>query len=287
MLGQSDQRTSVHTWLSTTIKLSTPALITATTPSLLASDPNLTVFSRMRVRSNGTIVAVGIEPLAGVLRDPRAVCGAQLGLDGLLPPSTDIQSHEFLGIDVAHLQRISATFAASSRPRRVLLFDLGCTRWDDTEMPGLRWLYSTYAAAGLQFTGIYGWEANPARSAGFFDGMPLEVLSIFHFYSRAANTMPGSPDNPLEVLRVVAEQGDYVVFKLDIDTPFVEKRIFAELLLDPRWACLIDEFYFEHHSSFGAKRPWWGTVHVDGTLHDSIALFQGLRRVGIRAHFWP
>ena len=193
--------------------------------------------------SNGTTFDVGIEPLAGVLRDPRNVCKATHNFETLyVPPNFDIQSHEFIGIDVDHLHHVAAL-----RPRRVLLFDLGCTRWDDVEMPGLRWIFDTYAAAGIEFSSIYGWEADPARSAGFFDGMPLTVLSKFHFYSRAANNVRGSPDNPLEVLGSVAEPGDFVVFKLDIDTPELEKRIIADILPNPRWACLIDELYFEHH----------------------------------------
>lgn len=276
-----EHRERVGAWLAATIPLNTPAFF-ASAPALLAGDPALAVFSRMRYRYNGTVVDVGLEPLAGVLRDPRSVCGPDAGM----PPNADIQSHEFLGVDPEHLRRVRADIAAALQPRRVLLFDLGCTRWGDTRMPGLRWLHDTYAAAGLPFTDIYGWEADASRSAGFFDGMPLEVLSAFHFYARAANNEPASPDNPLEVLKHVANPRDFVVFKLDIDTPFMEKRIIVDILRDPRYSCLIDELYFEHHTTLPAMTPSWGSS-VEGSLHDSIALFQALRRVGIRAHSWP
>ena len=117
--------------------------------------------------------------------------------------------------------------------------------------------------------------------------MPIDVLARFHFYSRAASNVPGSPDNPLEVLRLVAEPGDFVVFKLDIDTPFTEKRIIIDILNNPHYACLIDELFFEHHAEIGAMKYWWGTAKVEGSLRDSITLFQALRRAGIRAHAWP
>lgn len=284
-LSRPSQREKIRAWLATTIQSNALPHI-ATAPSLLSDDPALTIFSRLRVRHNGTLVSIGIEPLAGVLRDPRPVCGARLDLKGL-PPNAEIQSKDYIGLDPAHLRRVRAELASAPTRRRVLLFDLGCTRWSDTDMPGLRWLHDVYTAAGVNFTDIYGWEANPTRSQGFFDGMPIEVLSRFHFYSRAANNAPGSPDNPLEVLRLVAEPSDFVVFKLDVDTPALEKRIIIDILLDPRYSCLIDELYFEHHNSVRAMKKWWGRDGVDGSLHDSIALFQELRRAGIRAHSWP
>lgn len=56
---------------------------------------------------------------------------------------------------------------------------------------------------------------------------------------------PGAPNNPLEVLRRVARPGDFVVFKLDIDTPFVELPLVAQLENDPQLASLVDIFFFE------------------------------------------
>ena len=289
-LRQSAQAVALTTWLATTIPLSAPATI-ASQPALLAGDPTLAVFSRLRFNASGRVVEVGIEPLAGVLRDPRSVCGEGLvllapSLGLRVPHNGEIQSHEFIGLDTAYLQRMSQGLQSAHPPRRVFLFDLGCTRWSDRVMPGLRWLYDTYAAVGLHFTDIYAWEANPERSRDFFDGMTLEVLSTFHFYNRAANNVRGSADNPLELLRLVARPEDFVVFKLDIDTPAVEKPIILDILGDPRYSCLIDELYFEHHAAIPEMWPYWED-RVEGTLRESQALFQALRRVGILAHSWP
>ncbi len=289
-LRQAAQAVALTTWLATTIPLSYSATI-ASQPALLAGDPALAVFSRLRFNASGEVLEVGIEPLAGVLRDPRSVCGEGLVLVaptlGLrVPHNSEIQSHEFLGLDTAYLQRMSQGLRSAHPPRRVFLFDLGCTRWSDTVMPGLRWLYDTYAAVGLVFTDIYAWEANPERSRDFFDDMTLEVLSTFHFYNRAANNVRGSADNPLELLRLVARPEDFVVFKLDIDTPAVEKPIILDILGDPRYSCLIDELFFEHHAAIPEMWPYWED-RVEGTLRESQALFQALRRVGILAHSWP
>ena len=63
VLSRPEQRTAVNAWLYTTVPLSTPSLV-ATAPALLAHDEKLSVFSRMRLRYNGSLIDVGIEPVA-------------------------------------------------------------------------------------------------------------------------------------------------------------------------------------------------------------------------------
>lgn len=287
VLTEPYQKQALNLWLGATIPLSNASTI-ATSAAVLDIDPTLNVFSKMRFKSReGEIISVGIEPLAGVLRDPRSVCGPTLSL--ALPENNEIQSHEFLGLDTNYLKRVGDYLALSKPSKRVILFDLGCTRWADKEMPGLRWLHDTYSALGLVFTDIFAWEANPERSKGFFDDMPPEVKATMQFNNRPANSLQGSLDNPLEVLRTVAGQDDYVVFKLDIDTPSAEKPLILEILSNPEFSCLIDELFFEHHSTVSAMSFWWGTEKekVEGSLRESIALFQSLRKIGILAHSWP
>jgi hypothetical protein len=115
-------------------------------------------------------------------------------------------------------------------------------------LTGLSWLYNSYAAAGITFTDIFGWEADTSLAAGFFDGMPKDVFAASHFYPRPVNNKPVSPDNPLVILESVAKPEDFVVFKLDIDSPQIEKRLIADILRNPRVSCLIDELFFEHHA---------------------------------------
>lgn len=276
VLSKPTHINATQIWLDKSIPSSNP--VTILSSHLLLNTSRDDIFSRMQYCFNGSFFDVGIEPLAGILRDPRSICSPVLDL---LPLSNDVQSKDFLGLDAAHLRFVSAL-----KPKRIFLFDIGCTRWNDKLMPGLRWLYDIFSVVGLTFTDIYGWEPSSARSEGFFDGLPIEVVSKMHFFNLAADTLLGSSNNPLEILALVAQPDDFVVFKLDIDTPDVELRIILEIIGSPRYSALIDELFFEHHVNIGAMRGWWGN-EVDGTLQDSIHLFQSLRQVGIKAHAWP
>jgi hypothetical protein len=287
VLAQQNQLGPLQRWLDTTIPISTPRALANGKP-LLEMDPKLEIFSKMRYRHNvtGEHVDVGIEPLAGILRDPRSICPDI----GLIPKNDEVQSKEFLGIDPEHLRRIKSDLLTTRpRERRVILFDLGCTRWSDTKMPGLRWLFDSYSAAGLTFTDVYAWEPSGfGNNPGiFFDGMTKDVLASIHYFPRAANNEPDSLDNPLAILESVAQPDDFVVFKLDIDTPSVEKLIIFDIMRNSKYSCLIDELFFEHHSMIKSMIPWWTEENREGTLLDSIQLFQILRRSGIRAHSWP
>ena len=52
-------------------------------------------------------------------------------------------------------------------------------------------------------------------------------------------------------------------------------------------ACLIDELFFEHHVANAAMMAaHWGPS-VTGSIHESLRLFQALRRRGVRMHSWP
>ena len=84
---------------------------------------------------------------------------------------------------------------------------------------------------------------------------------------------------------------DYVVFKLDIDAPFVEIALVRQIMDDPQLISLIDEFYFEHHVT-GSPMQWhgWGNLTALGAplgdIQDSYDIFTFLRETGMRAHSW-
>lgn len=76
-----------------------------------------------------------------------------------------------------------------------------------------------------------------------------------------------------------------VFVKLDIDTPHIENPLARQLLENPKLLELVDVFYFEHHVHLGELAyPWRGTM--DGSILDSLQLFQQLRQKGVDAHFW-
>ena len=102
-------------------------------------------------------------------------------------------------------------------------------------------------------------------------------------------TFHNSPVSPGEFEKVLLDsvtRKDYVVIKLDIDTPDVEIRI---LDVVERHAHLVDELFFEYHFwldgldfGWGLKRKTPGIANVTTALHT----MQRLRKKGIRAHFW-
>jgi hypothetical protein len=59
--------------------------------------------------------------------------------------------------------------------------------------------------------------------------MPAELVAATHFYNFGASNLEG-PRNPLSILKAAAQPGDFVVFKLDIDTPSVEIPLVEALL---------------------------------------------------------
>ena len=78
---------------------------------------------------------------------------------------------------------------------------------------------------------------------------------------------------------------DFIVVKLDIDTPSVEIPLAHQLLNDDRFIGLVDQFYFEHHVFLGEMKQWW-TRSMNGSVSDSLDLFYSLRRNGVGAHSW-
>ena len=275
-------------WLDISIPLNNPAWPSA--PALEA-DPGHDVLSRMAYTDarSGERIEYAIEPLAGILRDPRSVC-----LDiphGLTPDNSNVQSREFLVIDPRAARDTVAQLAAAPRKRRAILFDLGTSGWDSGSWPGLRLLYEHYAAAGIVFTDIYAWEAKPVDPATFYGSMPHDVAGAMHFFNVPVDDSVESASNPLLILRAIAQHDDFVVIKLDIDAfqgsgASLEERLALGILDSPALACLVDEMYFEHHVQNEAMRVMhWG--NAPHSIYASLRMFQAFRRMGIRMHSWP
>ena len=240
----------------------------------------------------GTEVNVKLEPLAGIMRDPRPVC-TELSLT---PSSSDrgIDSRDFNLLDAAFYASVASKLAApalsaSPLPMRALLFDLGATRWDPELVTGFRWTVESYERLGITFDAIFAWEARPTATMAFFGPMPLRLASRTHLFNvPVARPGSGGVADALAVLRETARPQDFVVFKLDIDADALEEEIALALLQDDALAACIDDFYFEHHSdTHGAMdNLGWGSG-LRRSLHESIQLFQAFRKRGIRAHSWP
>jgi len=91
--------------------------------------------------------------------------------------------------------------------------------------------------------------------------------------------------NPLQMLADNYNEDDFIVVKLDIDTSSIEVPLVYQILQDEKFVGLIDQFYFEHHVKLQELAPSWG-ASMNGSVSESLHLFQSLRRKGIGAHSW-
>jgi len=254
------------------------------------------IFSTMRYRlPSGAIIDIKIEPLAGILRDPRLPCAVDLGAIAWTPHNDNIQSKDFIFLDPT-LFRLSNLQGFNQQ--RVMLFDLGASMFNDREMPGLSWMYPKYSSLGLQLTDLYAWEVRKKDGFTFFEGMPLALSAATHFYNFGVdmNAGPDSAANPLSVIKQVSRKEDYVILKIDIEVTRIEEEVVEALLRDPTALGLVDDLYWEHHVSIKSMKKWWDLrPEKEETMPDvegegvkrTIKYLRSLRSRGVRAHAWP
>ncbi|CAD7943134.1 unnamed protein product [Amoebophrya sp. A120] len=106
-----------------------------------------------------------------------------------------------------------------------------------------------------------------------------------------AATAPAADYSPADVEKIknlLDSSVDYVLLKLDIDTPAVEQAIIQKLLSVPGNFYGITELAWEHHVQNPLMQPsgWGDGVDHTKDIADSLRQFQQLRHRGIRAHSW-
>jgi len=149
--------------------------------------------------------------------------------------------------------------------------------------PSIPLFRSLYRRNCIEFDHIYGWEYK--RMADWWERVPASLRSAITFYNEAVNASDASA---LGVLLRTARPQDFVVLKLDIDTPEIENPIIEAIASRPELSALVDELFFEYHSAEvnyrmyrKASRP--ATMH---TTSQAVSTMTRLRRLGIRSHFW-
>jgi hypothetical protein len=218
------------------------------------------------------LVKVPIEPIMGLLRHPNAVCVSSeekeiVRKDWLILPSA------------GHLY-------AHQRPASVILYDIGASLYK-TGFGGAsqEWFVQEFAARGMAFDHIYAWEAIKHAPEEIFQDIPRDMLHKIRYYNVAVQQDPQALHNPIRLLKASAKPQDYVVVKLDIDTPWLELALMQQLLADEDAMRLVDELFFEQHTG-GSPMTKYGWEHVLDDITDSYALFTELRVRGVRAHSW-
>ena len=226
-----------------------------------------------KCKSDGSEVTmdVPIEPLVSFLRHPLYLCF-----------STTTQYH--VNKDYMLLSHPGLTVADPNAKK--FMFDAGASSYlKGAGGASSHWFIESYRKNGVEFDDMFCWEAN-GKQKDLIQDYPFDILVKTHYFAVPVSAQKSSFHNIFNWIQRLAKVKDFVVFKLDIDTPAVESAL-AEQLLDPTNARLVDEFFFEDHVS---KSPMedhgWSHVAKHHDLAKSIVYFQKLRRLGIRAHSW-
>jgi hypothetical protein len=229
------------------------------------------IFKRDQV-SNSSSVGI-FEPLLPTMRSHKICTDFESNLLAM-----DYLVHDFYSMCL-HLQKDS----------RLIFIDMGASLdfHDDLhgEMPAI-YIHSIYSKFGFKFDHIYAYEVNPKYPSKVFEAIPDELLSSWHWINVGVDARKCAKMNPFTMLADSFTPEDFIVVKIDIDTPVVEAALVEQLREDPALLQLVDQFYFEHHvHQLELSIPWAATM--EGSVGGSLELMQDLRRKGIATHYWP
>ena len=251
---------------------------------------DLNLFSEFQIKyscansNKSSVYKIPIEPLFGALRHPL-LCGPDgridlkyvLDKDYMLP----LFKHEII-------PPLTPGFSKS------ILFDLGASLYTSGFGGASQsWFVDTYSNRGIIFDRILAWEAILHDPKVIFNEFPEYALGVISYFNIPATTDRKSIQNPLNMLKHLCKESDFVVFKIDIDHNAVEMEFIHQILENDGISSLIDELYFEHHVSASPMMAHgWaaeGTFENNSRFYnitESYQLFTDLRNKGIRAHSW-
>jgi hypothetical protein len=93
--------------------------------------------------------------------------------------------------------------------------------------------------------------------------------------------------NPFTTVVKNFNEDDFVVVKLDIDTPAIEHVLADQLRTDDDILKIVDVFYYEHHVMQTELLADWKASARGGTVGESLDLMSDIRQKGVAAHYWP
>jgi hypothetical protein len=255
-----------------------------------------------------------IEPLIGLVRDPLSICPkpANVPIDVYStrgPMEDDVQSKRHLLIGPASpwtdqpkdpkSWRLGGfepwtkeSDGRQPRARQNVLIDMGASiysSWNGEEtVVGAKWFVDRFQKFQMSFDWVVSYEYEKMDPGQVFAKVPPDLLPHYIYYNQGIEKAPDGKWNPWRILRGMGiTRHDYVVAKLDIDTPDIENALTEQVLSDPRNTELIDEFFYEHHVNTRWMNRWWHTENSPLLLKDTYRIFTALRSKGVRMHGWP
>jgi hypothetical protein len=147
-------------------------------------------------------------------------------------------------------------------------------------------MYATkiFRKFGFVMDHIYAFEITQKPPDDVFAKVPIDWMPAYHWINVPVTPELHHARNPLSSIIATFRPDDFIIVKLDVDTPSVELPLAYQLLNDH--AHLVDVMFFEHHVHLRELASSWGRS-MNGTIADSLRLFRSLREKGVAAHFWP
>jgi len=243
------------------------------------------------------VVSQSIDPLIGLLRDPLTICGFKDLPENLkLGEDDSVQSKRFFLLGPSAPYHNYQTTTPIIPPwlykpgAQVILFDIGSSYFNgmnaaavSTSTIGTRWFYEYFRSKSLSLDRIIAFEASKYEPKSYWDQIPDDVIGKLTFINTGVEV--NGKLNPWNILKTIAKPEDYVIIKLDIDTPPLEMALCNQILNDTSISSLIDEMFFEMHVTINEMKRFWGAP--SGELKDTYILFRKMRELGIRMHSWP
>ena len=236
--------------------------------------------------------------LEGIFPSLQLSFGSSGYVEPLLPP---MRSHNFCTQGQRHLMSLDYLvhhdfefMCRQLKPTsKLILLDMGAALDFHGNNQPIVTLMRQYEKFGFVFDHIYGFEISKKDPKEVYEtSLPEEYMASYHWINVGVSAEEGHKLNPLHSILKKFSEDDFVVVKLDIDTPAVELPLFRQLLEDKDgiYSKIIDQFYFEHHHYLGDLAPNWKCGRpnkCNGTVADSLEMFSTLRKNGITAHYWP
>ncbi|CAB9511728.1 expressed unknown protein [Seminavis robusta] len=148
-------------------------------------------------------------------------------------------------------------------------------------------LIQNYRKFGFHFDHVYGYEYRKHDPEQVFNDVPEYLDASYHWINVGVTSDTHSRRNPFKLLVENYKPDDFIIVKLDVDTPELERELAQQLLDNPQLSKLIDQFYFEHHVNQAELKPHWGRQRgMNESVADSLKLFHDMRQKGIPSHFW-
>ena len=235
-----------------------------------------------------------IEPISVHARNPFSLLNCNMDKKGILKSLRHF-SKTITDVNVMNTDHVLLHYdqrSQSTRGRNFML-DAGTSSFGSS----LWWFTCMYLHRNITFDKIYGWEYTLLEPKAFWSEVPKKIISRYHFYNAGMSDNMTDWNSPLRIVEQIATQTDFVSFKLDIDNGDVEIATLLKIMQNKLLQDLIDEFFFELHFrcevmltcgwEYDSVRVPEEILGVKLSRTNVMTIFQRLRIMGIRSHFWP